>query len=108
METDIPLKILARVSAADLLPLLGAGGSTLLGVESLELSADVRRIYTLLRLISPGGQRYQHLVEWQGYRDPLLLWRSLEYLARLGPEQEEGAGCVVGGGQRLAREAARD
>ena len=95
METDIPLKILARVSAADLLPLLGAAGSTLLGVESLELSASVRRIDTLLRLISPGGQRYRHLVEWQGYRDPLLLWRSLEYLARLGPEQEEEEGPLL-------------
>ena len=95
METDIPLKILARVSAADLLPLLGAGGSTLLGVESLELSASVRRIDTLLRLLSPGGQRYRHLVEWQGYRDPLLLWRSLEYLARLGPEQEEEEGPLL-------------
>jgi len=81
METDIPLKVLARARAADLLPLLG---STLLGVESLELSATVRRIDTLLRLVSPGGPRYRHLVEWQGYRDPLLLWRSLEYLARLG------------------------
>jgi len=73
MGMDIPLKILARVSAADLLPLLCAGGSKMLGVGSLELSASVRRIDTLLWLISPGGQRYRHLVEWEGYRDPLLL-----------------------------------
>ena len=95
METDIPLKILASARAADLLPLLGAAGSTLVGVESLELSAGVRRIDTLLRLVSPGGQRYRHLVEWQGYRDPLLLWRGLEYLARLGPVQLEEEGPLL-------------
>ena len=95
METDIPLKVLARSRAADLLPLLGAAGSTLVGVESPELSASVRRIDTLLRLVSPRGQRYRHLVEWQGYRDPLLFWRSLEYLARLGPGQEEEEGPLL-------------
>jgi len=95
METDIPLKILASVRAVDLLPLLGAAGSTLVDVESLELSASVRRIDTLLRLISPDGQPYRHLVEWQGYRDPLLLWRSLEYLARLGPEQAQEEGPLL-------------
>ena len=95
METDIPLKVLARARGADLLPLLGAAGSTLIGVESLELSASVRRIDTLLRLISPGGERYRHLVEWQGYRDPLLLWRCLEYFARLGPQQAQEEGPLL-------------
>ena len=95
METDIPLKVLASARAADLLPLIGASGSTFVGVESLDLSASVRRIDSLLRLVSPGGQRYRHLVEWQGYRDPLLLWRSLEYLARLGPEREQEAGPLL-------------
>ena len=97
METDIPLKVLAETRAADLLPLLGVAGAHVLRVRSIELPATAKRLDTLLSLRSPAGQRYRLLVEWQGYRDPLLLWRVLEYLARLGPQgaDEEGPLLVV-------------
>ena len=97
METDIPLKVLAETRAADLLPLLGAAGAHLLRVRSIELPATAKRLDTLLSLRSPSGQRYRLLVGWQVYRDPLLLWRVLEYFARLGPQgaDEEGPLLVV-------------
>lgn len=97
LETDIPLKVLAETRAADLLPLLGVAGAHVLRVRSIELPATAKRLDTLLSLGSPAGQCYRLLVEWQGYRDPLLLWRVLEYLARLGPQgaDEEGPLLVV-------------
>ncbi|MGH2345346.1 MAG: hypothetical protein ACRDG4_08980, partial [Chloroflexota bacterium] len=79
VQTDIPLKELTVACAPDLLPLLGSEDATILGVESLELPAMATRLDTLLRLISPRGTPYLHLVEWQGYRDPGLLKRITHY-----------------------------
>jgi len=31
---------------------------------------EMGRVDSLLRLRSPGGTEYLHLVGWQGYRDP--------------------------------------
>ncbi|MCG8353677.1 MAG: hypothetical protein MI924_38425 [Chloroflexales bacterium] len=90
MQTDIPLKRLTVLRGADLLPLLGPPATTLLGVEALELPASATRLDTVLRVRSPHGQEYLHVVEWQGYRDPAVLWRLASYMAWLGqrtPEQ---------------------
>jgi hypothetical protein len=94
MQTDIPLRTLTRIRPADLLPLLGSPDATVLGVESLELPSVATALDTLLRLRSAHGTIYLHLVEWQGYRDPLLLWRVLGYLGDLG-RQYRGSAIVV-------------
>jgi len=84
MQTDIPLKRLTLLRAADLLPLLGAPNAQVLAVETLELPASATRLDNVLRLRSPQGQEYLHVVEWQGYHDPAVLWRFAGYLAWLG------------------------
>jgi predicted transposase YdaD len=88
METDIPLKALTAACAPDLLPLLGSPDATVLGVETLELPAMATRLDNVLRLRSPGGADYLHLVEWQGYRDPRFLARALYYRAWLGLDRQ--------------------
>jgi len=94
MQTDIPLKRLMALRGADLLPLLGLPAATLVRVESRELPASATRLDTVLRIRSPQGQEYLHLVEWQGYRDPTVLWRLAGYMAWFG--QQEPATVVVG------------
>lgn len=89
MKTDVPLKRLTRLRPMDLLPLLGASAAEVIGVETLELPAAKSSLDTVLRLRDPEGQEYLHLVEWQGYTDRFLLWRTLGYLAWLGQNQEE-------------------
>ncbi len=89
METDIPLKRLALLRAADLLPLRGAPDATVVGVETLELPASAQRLDTLFHLRTPQGQDYWQLIEFQGYRDPALLWRTMGYLAWLGQHKPE-------------------
>jgi hypothetical protein len=89
VQTDIPLKRLTRLRPADLLLLLGTPDATVLDVETLELPASKTSLDTILRLRQPDGQEYLHLVEWQGYRDPLFLWRTLGYLAWLGQNRRE-------------------
>lgn len=84
MQTDIPLKRLTLLRPADLLPLLGSPDAQVLAVETLELPASATRLDNVLRLRSPQGQEYLHLVEWQGYHDPTVLWRVAGYLAWLG------------------------
>ena len=84
MRTDIPLKRLAELRGADLLPLLGVPATTVRRVDSLELPASAERLDTVLTLVSPGGQEYLLVVEWQGYRDPAVLWRVASYCARIG------------------------
>ena len=68
MQTDLPLKILTAACAPDLLPLLGAEGAPVLGVESLELPTTATALDTVLKLRSAQGTEYLHLLEWQGYR----------------------------------------
>jgi hypothetical protein len=94
MYTDIPLKRLTALRAADLLPLIGAPGATLVAVETLEMPASARRLDSALRLRSPGGQEYLHVIEWQGYHDAAVLWRLTGYLAWLG--QREPGLAVIG------------
>jgi predicted transposase YdaD len=91
MQTDIPLKRLTLLRPADLLPLLGITAAQVLAVESLELPASATRLDNVLRLRSAHGQEYLHVVEWQGYHDPSMLWRFVGYLAWLGQRQPNTA-----------------
>jgi hypothetical protein len=84
MRTDIPLKRLTTLRGADLLPLFGLPHATLERVDSLELPASADRLDTVLTVQSPGGTRYLLVVEWQGYRDPTVLWRLAGYCAWVG------------------------
>lgn len=94
MKTDIPLKRLMALRGADLLPLLGLPAATLLRVESRELPASATRLDTVLRVRSPQGQDYLHIVEWQGYPDRTVLWRLAGYRVWFG--QQEPDTPVVG------------
>jgi hypothetical protein len=94
VKTDIPLKRLTALCGADLLPLLGLPAATLLRVESRELPASATRLDTVLRIRSPQGQEYLHLVEWQGYPDRTVLWRLAGYRVWFG--QQEPDTPVVG------------
>ena len=94
MQTDIPLKRLTLLRAADLLPLLGLPHAELVAVETLELPASAARLDNVLLVRSPQGHDYLHVVEWQGYRDPGVLWRMAGYLAWLG--QRDPALTIIG------------
>jgi hypothetical protein len=89
MKTDIPLRVLTAISAADLLPLLGIQEAEVLGVDSLEMPSMTVRLDTVLRLRLPNDRTSLHLVEWQGWRDPNFLWRVIEYLGWLGQHRHE-------------------
>src|SRR5207247_1706875 len=58
---------------------------------TLELPASATRLDNVLRLRSPQGQEYLHVVEWQGYHDPAVLWRFAGYLAWLGQRYPNSA-----------------
>jgi hypothetical protein len=94
LKTDIPLKRLTALRGADLLPLLGLPAAALLRVESRELPASATRLDTVLRVRSPQGQNYLHILEWQGYPDRTVLWRLAGYRAWFG--QQEPGTAVVG------------
>ncbi|MGH2409085.1 MAG: hypothetical protein ACRDGS_01835 [Chloroflexota bacterium] len=114
MRTDIPLKTLTTLRARDLLPLFGVLDATVVDVETLELPSSSTSLDTVLRLRDAGGMEYLHLVEWQGYHDPLFLWRAMGYLGWLGVHRQErpiGATLVYlhptdDVGDRLAEEVA--
>lgn len=89
MQTDIPLKRLTALRAHDLLPLLASEAVAVVAVETLELPASATRLDNVLRLRSGGGQEYLHVIEWQGYPDPAVLWRLVGYLAWLGQRHHE-------------------
>ena len=89
MQTDIPLKRLTAICAADLLPLLGAAGMELVRVGVLELPQTAAALDTVLWLRDGRGRVHLHLVEWQGYRDPLFLWRLMGYLSWVGLHHPE-------------------
>ena len=89
MQTDVPLKVLTSTCPEDLLALIGSPDATVLEVVSLELPASVGRLDNVLYLRSAAGTEYRHLVEWQGYRDPLFLPRSLGYLSWLAVHQPD-------------------
>ncbi|MCG8350642.1 MAG: hypothetical protein MI924_22970 [Chloroflexales bacterium] len=91
MRTDIPLKRLLLLRGTDLLPLFAAPLTTVLRVESLELPANNARLDTVFYLRSAGGQEYIHVIEWQGYHDPAVLWRMASYLAWLGQRHPKTA-----------------
>lgn len=89
MKTDVPLKRLTRLCPADLLPLLGETDAEVLSVETLELPASKSSLDNVLRLQRADQPPYLHLVEWQGWHDPVLLWRTLGYLGWLGQHRPE-------------------
>ncbi len=89
MKTDVPLKRLTKLCPDDLLALLDAPASEVLGVETLQLPAGATSLDTVLRLRDSGGRPFLHLIEWQGYNDPQLLWRVLHYATWLGQHYAE-------------------
>jgi predicted transposase YdaD len=89
VKTDLPLKRLTQLRPADLLYLLRSPEAEVVAVESLELPASTTSLDTVLRLRRPDGTEYLHLIEWQGYRDPQFLWRTLGYLSWLGQNRRE-------------------
>ena len=89
MKTDIPLKRLTQLCPTDLLPLFGAAGATVLRVESLELPTSKSSLDCVLHLLAPDGRPYLHVIEWQGWNDPVFLWRSMRYLGWLGQNRPE-------------------
>lgn len=84
MRTDIPLKRLTALCGADLLPLFSVPYAALRRVDTLELPATAERLDSVLTIQSPGGQEYLLVIEWQGYRDPTVLWRLASYCAWIG------------------------
>jgi hypothetical protein len=89
MKTDLPLKRITRLCPQDVLMLAGITDLDVLGVETLELPASKTSLDTVIRLRSSDGSEYLHLIEWQGYADPFLLWRTMGYLAWLGQNRAE-------------------
>ncbi len=84
MKTDVPLKRLTVLRPHDLIPLLGLPAVSIEEVTVRELPFQQKRLDTLLRVRSPHGQVYLHLLEWQAYFDPAVLWRIITYLGVLG------------------------
>ena len=94
MHTDMPLKVLTTLRAVDLLPFLGVPADRVVEVVVRDLPITRRALDTLLRIRSPQGQEYLHLLEWQGYPDPAVLWRVLSYLGLVG--QAEPHTTIIG------------
>jgi hypothetical protein len=84
MRTDIPLKRLTALRSSDLLALFGLPDAQVLKVETLSLPESATELDNVLHLRSPQGQDYLHVIEWQGYHDPAVLWRMTGYLSWLG------------------------
>lgn len=89
MKTDIPLKRLTALCATDLLTLIGSTATEVVSVETLEIPSSRTSLDTVLWLRGADGQPYMHLIEWQGWRDPLILWRTMGYLAWTGQNHTE-------------------
>jgi len=86
MHTDLPLKRLTALRGADLLALFGLPDATLVRVETPELPFGARRLDNVLHVRTPDGQEYLLIIEWQGYRDPFVLWRVVSYVALLSQQ----------------------
>lgn len=89
MKTDIPLKRLTQLCPSDLLSLFGATGATVLRVEALELPTGKSSLDCVFHMLAPDGTPYLHLIEWQGWNDPVFLWRGLSYLGWMGQNRPE-------------------
>jgi hypothetical protein len=94
MKTDIPLKRLTALRTTDLIPLLGLPVAGVQAVSIPELPMQKKYLDILLRVRSPQGQEYLHLLEWQGYYDAAALWRLASYMGLLG--QDEPHMTIIG------------
>jgi len=94
MQTDIPLKRLTALRATDLIPLLGLPVAGVQAVAIPELPMQKKYLDILLRVRSPQGQEYLHLLEWQGYYDAAALWRLASYMSLVG--QDEPHMTIIG------------
>jgi hypothetical protein len=94
MQTDIPLKRLTALRATDLIPLLGLPVADVQAVAIPELPMQKKYLDILLRVRSPQGQEYLHLLEWQGYYDATALWRLASYMSLVG--QDEPHMTIIG------------
>jgi len=63
MKTDIPLKRLTRLCAADRLTLVGSGDAEVLSVETLELPSSRTNLDTVLQVRGADGSPYLYLIE---------------------------------------------
>lgn len=89
MKTDLPLKRLTRLRPQDILVLIGQPAAEVVGVETLELPANKRSLDTVLHVRDNDKREYLYLIEWQGWRDEVFLWRVLDYIAWLGQNRPE-------------------
>ena len=89
--SDIPLKCLTALCGVDLLTLLEVPYSTLVQVTSPELQFVRRELDSVMRVRSPLGQEYLHVIEYMGYYDATVLWRLVLYAALLGRDHPHTA-----------------
>jgi predicted transposase YdaD len=78
MKTDIPLKVLFRLRAADLLALTGDQQAELLSTDVVELQAVQRRVDFVYKL-RLGSETYFRHLEFQAEADPEMPDRCFQY-----------------------------
>ncbi|NJP04953.1 MAG: hypothetical protein HC837_04660, partial [Chloroflexaceae bacterium] len=90
MKTDNPFKCLALLRSDELLAWLGMPADTVISAESVTLPMVVTTYLDLvMRLRTPLGQVYRHIVEFQGYLDNAILWRLVLYMAWEGRQNPD-------------------
>jgi len=82
METDVPLKVLFRLRAADLLSLTGDQQAELLSTDVVELQT-LRRTVDFVYKLQAGEEIYYRHIEFQAERDPEMNHRCFLYNTRM-------------------------
>ncbi len=89
MKTDLFLKRLAVLRGHDLLDMLDLPIAQILDVSVRTLPTQTKALDMVFRLISPQGQEYLVIIEWQGYPDDAILWRVITYIGLVGQEEPD-------------------
>ncbi len=89
MKTDLFLKRLAVLRGHDLLDMLDLPIAQILDVSVRTLPTQTKALDMVFRLISPQGQEYLVIIEWQGYPDDAILWRVVTYIGLVGQEEPD-------------------
>lgn len=84
MKTDNPLKRLDMLCSNEMLRLLWWFPAVVLSVKSVKLPMMAKELDVVFHLRSALGQEYFHIVEFQGYPDEIILWRTVQYAASFG------------------------